>query len=187
MARDPIKLMEERALMDRSLPPPRIKSIHESVQAELDRAVSFGRESPEPSEAAMRAAVYAPHQQHEEPKDKGTRQLAFNDAICEAMRQEMERDATVFLMGEDVGATGGIFGCSKGLFERFGAARVRDAPLSEAVTCGAGVNLSKKVSVNLGYMHAFENTITETSLFNAITYQSKLHEDSYELGLNIIF
>ena len=55
------------------------------------------------------------------------------------------------------------------------------------VTAGVGVNLSKKVSVNLGYMHAFENTIKETSAFNAITYESKLHEDSYELGLNIMF
>ncbi len=55
------------------------------------------------------------------------------------------------------------------------------------MTAGVGVNLSKKVSVNLGYMHAFENTIKETSAFDAITYESKLHEDSYELGLNIMF
>ena len=55
------------------------------------------------------------------------------------------------------------------------------------VTAGVGVNLSKKVSVNLGYMHAFENSIKETSAFNAIIYESKLHEDSYELGLNIMF
>jgi len=55
------------------------------------------------------------------------------------------------------------------------------------VTAGVGVNLSKKVSVNLGYMHAFENTLKETSAGGAITYESKLHEDSYELGLNIMF
>ncbi|MGC2423385.1 MAG: outer membrane protein transport protein [Nitrospirota bacterium] len=55
------------------------------------------------------------------------------------------------------------------------------------LTAGVGVNLTKKVSVNLGYMHAFENSIKESSLGNAITYESKLHEDSYELGLNFIF
>jgi long-chain fatty acid transport protein len=58
------------------------------------------------------------------------------------------------------------------------------------VTAGAGINISKKVSVNVGYMHAFENTLKETSATffgSAITYQSKLHEDSYELGLNIMF
>jgi len=75
------------------------------------------------------------------------------------MRQEMERDATVFLMGEDVGATGGIFGCSKGLFERFGAARVRDAPLSEAVTCGAGV----------GAAIAGMRPIVEVQIFDFVT------------------
>jgi long-chain fatty acid transport protein len=61
------------------------------------------------------------------------------------------------------------------------------AIIEHHLTCGAGVNLSKKVSVNLGYMHGFENSIKETSAFNLITYESKLHEDSYELGLNIIF
>jgi len=139
IARDPIKLMEARVLEDKSLSAPRIKSIQAAVEAELDTAVRFGKESPEASLAAMHAAVYAPHKPHTEPADKGTRQLAFNEALCEAMRQEMERDPTVFLMGEDVGLTGGIFGCSKGLFDRFGAARVRDTPISEATFCGAGV------------------------------------------------
>lgn len=44
-------------------------------------------------------------------------QLSFRDAINQAMREEMERDATVFLMGEDVGKSGGIFKCSVGLLD----------------------------------------------------------------------
>ncbi len=61
------------------------------------------------------------------------------------------------------------------------------------LTAGVGINLSKKVSLNLGYMHAFGNTISETSAPIAalggqtITLQSKLDEDSYEFGLNVIF
>jgi 2-oxoisovalerate dehydrogenase E1 component len=136
IARDPIKLMEQGA-DGNSLPAPRIRSIQEAVQAELSTAVQFAKESAEPSVEAMRAAVYSPHKKHEEPRDKGARAIAFNDAICEAMRQEMERDPTVFLMGEDVGLTGGIFGCSKGLIDHFGE-RVRDTPISEATFCGAG-------------------------------------------------
>ena len=51
----------------------------------------------------------------------------------------MLRDDRVFLMGEDVGATGGIFGVSKGLMERYGPERVRDTPISEATFVGCGV------------------------------------------------
>jgi len=56
----------------------------------------------------------------------------------------MARDADVFVMGEDVGPTGGIFGVTKGLFDKFGAERVRDTPISEAsfVGCGIGAAIS---------------------------------------------
>ena len=55
------------------------------------------------------------------------------------MRQAMQRDERVFLMGEDVGRYGGSFGVSLGLLEEFGPERVRDAPLSESAFVGAGI------------------------------------------------
>ena len=60
-------------------------------------------------------------------------------AINQALREEMERDPTVFLMGEDVAVAGGTFGCTRGLLEQFGPGRVRDTPISEQVIVGAGV------------------------------------------------
>jgi len=60
------------------------------------------------------------------------RELTFREAIIEATAEEMERDDSVFLMGEDVGKSGGIFKCSEGLFDRFGAERVIDTPIAEA-------------------------------------------------------
>src|SRR2546422_8632025 len=51
----------------------------------------------------------------------------------------MQRDERVFVMGEDVGLIGGIFGVTRGLRERFGEDRVRDTPISEATFVGAGV------------------------------------------------
>ena len=63
----------------------------------------------------------------------------FSEATLEAMREEMRRDATVFLMGEDIAKQGGIFGQFKGLPEEFGFERVRDTPISEAALVGAGV------------------------------------------------
>ena len=67
------------------------------------------------------------------------REISFREAIIEATREEMEYDETVFLMGEDVGASGGVFKCSEGLFETFGGDRVRDTPIAEAGYIGLGV------------------------------------------------
>jgi len=68
-----------------------------------------------------------------------TRQLDFAEAIREAIRQEMKRAKTVFVLGEDVGKFGGIFGCTKGLQEEFGEERIRDTPISETAIIGAAV------------------------------------------------
>jgi pyruvate/2-oxoglutarate/acetoin dehydrogenase E1 component len=67
------------------------------------------------------------------------RELTIRDAINEAMREEMERDERVFLLGEDVGAFGGAFKVSKGLYEAFGARRVVDTPISEAAIVGTAL------------------------------------------------
>jgi pyruvate dehydrogenase E1 component beta subunit len=67
------------------------------------------------------------------------RQLDFAEAIREAIRQEMVRDKTVFVLGEDVGKFGGIFGCTRGLQEEFGEERIRDTPISETAIIGAAV------------------------------------------------
>ncbi|MGE0227742.1 MAG: alpha-ketoacid dehydrogenase subunit beta [Dehalococcoidia bacterium] len=68
-----------------------------------------------------------------------TRQLQYRLAVREAMREAMLADERVFLMGEDVGAYGGCFAVSLGLFEEFGPERIRDTPLSELAFVGAGI------------------------------------------------
>ena len=65
--------------------------------------------------------------------------ISFSDALREAMSEEMEKDPAVFLMGEDVGTFGGVFGVSAGMLEKFGEDRVRDTPISEAAIVGAGL------------------------------------------------
>jgi len=67
------------------------------------------------------------------------RKLTYREAIREALRDALQRDARVFLMGEDVGRYGGCYAVSKGLLEEFGAERVRDTPLSESAFVGAGI------------------------------------------------
>ncbi len=65
------------------------------------------------------------------------REITYAEAIREALRQEMTRDDSVFLFGEDVGTYGGAFGVSYGLIDEFGEERVRDTPISEAGIVGA--------------------------------------------------
>lgn len=66
-----------------------------------------------------------------------SRELTFAQAVSEAMSQAMEKDNRVFLMGEDVGKYGGIFGTDVGLYEKFGPERVMDTPISESAFIGA--------------------------------------------------
>lgn len=67
------------------------------------------------------------------------REISYRDAINEALREEMERDPSVCIFGEDVGRYGGPFQVTKGLFERFGEWRVRDTPISEEGFTGMAV------------------------------------------------
>ncbi len=68
---------------------------------------------------------------------KSTRILTMAQAISEGIAQEMTRNADVFVMGEDIGAYGGIFGATGGLLEKFGKDRIMDTPISETAFIGA--------------------------------------------------
>ena len=67
------------------------------------------------------------------------RRITYREAIREAIRDAMQKDDRVFLMGEDVGAYGGCYAVSKGLLDEFGPDRIRDTPLSESGFVGAGI------------------------------------------------
>ncbi|MFZ1992391.1 MAG: alpha-ketoacid dehydrogenase subunit beta [Alphaproteobacteria bacterium] len=67
------------------------------------------------------------------------RTITYREAMKEAIREAMKRDARVFLMGEDVGHYGGCYAVSKGLLDEFGPERIRDTPLSEVGFTGAGI------------------------------------------------
>lgn len=65
------------------------------------------------------------------------RELSYAEALREGLRQLMEEDERVFLIGEDIGVYGGAFGVTAGLIDQFGAERVIDTPISEAGIAGA--------------------------------------------------
>ncbi len=66
-------------------------------------------------------------------------ELTYRAAVARGIGQEMERDSSVVMLGEDVGAAGGVFKTTEGLLARFGPERVRDTPISEQAIIGAAI------------------------------------------------
>lgn len=139
IARDPIKLMEKRMRAEKTVPRKRVNEIGAQVAQDLESAVAFGAEGAEPTVEQMMNSVYAAHAHYDEPGPVGGREITYVEALNEAMAAELARDEGVFVMGEDVGQTGGIFGVTKGLWDRFGNDRVRDTPITEVGFTGAAV------------------------------------------------
>lgn len=67
------------------------------------------------------------------------KRTTYREAVRSALREALQKDPHVFLMGEDVGRYGGAYACSLGLLEEFGPERIRDTPLCESTFVGAGI------------------------------------------------
>ncbi len=109
----------------------------------------------------------------DEDANMTTSTRTFRQALNDAIRQEMERDPSVIVLGEDVGRHGGARGVTRGLWERFGADRVIDTPISEMAVSGAAVGLALS-----GFRPVVENYIGDIIMFMAdslVTSASKLH------------
>ncbi|MFZ8926324.1 MAG: alpha-ketoacid dehydrogenase subunit beta, partial [Candidatus Nanopelagicales bacterium] len=112
--------------------------------------------------------------------DAGTRRVTTAKAISEAIAQEMRSDPNVFVMGEDVGPYGGIFGSTGGLFEEFGTTRSIDTPISETGFIGAGIGAAvegMRPVVELMFVDFFG--VCFDQIYN---HMAKIH---YESGGNV--
>jgi 2-oxoisovalerate dehydrogenase E1 component beta subunit len=78
-------------------------------------------------------------ERREQQEQRGTRTMRYREALNEALREEMTRDESVFIMGEDIGVFNGAFKVTQGLLDEFGERRVRDTPISENTIVGMGV------------------------------------------------
>lgn len=80
-----------------------------------------------------------PAPQQTEAAEAQKKETTFIDAISEALREEMERDESVFIMGEDIGDYGGAFKVTQGFIDRFGPERIIDMPIAEEAFTGMAV------------------------------------------------
>jgi pyruvate/2-oxoglutarate/acetoin dehydrogenase E1 component len=108
------------------------------------------------------------------------RRISTSRAIAEAIAQEMRDNNDVFVMGEDVGPYGGIFGSTTGLFDEFGADRIIDTPIAETGFIGAGIGAATeglRPVVELMFADFFG--VTMDQIYN---HMAKIH---YESGGNV--
>ncbi len=95
------------------------------------------------------------------------REITFAEATLEAMKEEMEKDDTIFIMGEDLARQGGIFGQFKGLPEMFGTERIIDSPISETAIVGAVIGAALAGMRPIADMHFADFMgITMDEIFN---------------------
>ncbi|MSO94656.1 MAG: dehydrogenase [Thermoleophilia bacterium] len=115
-----------------------------SVETEVEAAIDTALADEDAHGDDLMTAVFAPHHRYPEPPEPSDRALAFVPAIREALDLELAADPDVIVMGEDIGRVGGLFRATEGLYELYGADRIRDTPLTESgfVGCGIGAALT---------------------------------------------
>ncbi|MCC6877151.1 MAG: SCP2 sterol-binding domain-containing protein [Sandaracinaceae bacterium] len=137
--KDPCECHKAALVREGVLDEARARALDGEARARIDAALDFARRSPEPSPAALATHVFAPEPRRSEraPSSEGVTMTA-SEAINLALREEMERDGRVLLLGEDI-TLGGYLAVTKGLVGDFGRARVRDTPISENAIVGGAV------------------------------------------------
>jgi 2-oxoisovalerate dehydrogenase E1 component len=116
-----------------------LSALRTGVEDEIDAAINFASSEEDASADDLFPSVYAPFNEAPPEPEPGDRKIDFITAIREAIDHELEQDPDTFIMGEDVGKVGGLFRATEGLYEKYGAERVRDTPLTENGFVGAGL------------------------------------------------
>ena len=117
-----------------------VDAIEARVASEIDEAVAFAEAGTwEPVEHLTTHVLGEAVPFEPMPPSGESVEITYREAVKQAIRDAMQRDERVFMMGEDVGAYGGCYAVSKGLMDEFGGDRIRDTPLSESGFTGAGI------------------------------------------------
>lgn len=143
--RDPIARFEAKLLGEGVIDQAKIDAIRRRITQQIEEGVEHMVNAPEPkiSPEEEKREIYAPGGEvwSHPPEEKGP-ELRLVDAIAQGLRQGMEEDDRLVVMGQDVGPYGGVFKVTDGLIDQFGPDRVRNTPLCEAAVLGAALGLS---------------------------------------------
>ncbi len=132
-ARDPIVTFRRRMVSEGAADETDFEAIDEDVATRVGEAIAFADDSPYPEPETAADFVYSDTPVAVSPADPSapTKELTFTDATLEALSSAMEQDPSIFVVGQGIGARGGNFGTTVGLYDRFGPERLRDVPICE--------------------------------------------------------
>jgi len=143
--RDPVKNFENHLRASEVLADAAIKQMRSELKETIDVAWDSALEEPDvtASEEEELRDVYAPaSKQTNAPPATSGPSKRFVDAVAEGLRQAMEIDPTLVLMGQDIAEYGGVFKVTEGFVKKFGKDRVRNTPLCESAIVATGLGLS---------------------------------------------
>ncbi len=143
-AKDPLPRFERQLRDLGELDDGRVEAVLREVEGDVELAIELALADEDASADDLLAAVLAPQKRYSAPAVETERTLGFVAAVREALDLELEADPDVIVIGEDIGKVGGLFRATEGLYERYGAERIRDTPLTESgfVGCGIGAALT---------------------------------------------
>ena len=149
---DPITVMKDNLQAVKLMSDEEFETLQSAVDAKLEKAMDYSEASLEPNPEDVETDVFAPSKftvvdveaelklrEHLRAEGGTMRQISYAQALQEAMREEMQKNPNVFIMGEDVGLYGGAYGATRDLYKDFGDWRVLDTPISEASIGGVAV------------------------------------------------
>jgi len=148
--RCPLRRLRDIAVREQLASEAELDAVDQATQAEIAEAVARAAAAARPSGASATTHVYAePPRVVTPPPAPGERVLSFGAATLEALEQEMQQHPEIFVLGEGIGARGGNFATTKGLFAKFGAERLCDTPICErgfvGLACGAAMTGTRPV------------------------------------------
>jgi 2-oxoisovalerate dehydrogenase E1 component len=153
-ARCPIARFKQHLLAGGLADAAELGALDRELAAQVEEAHRFAEASPWPAPESVTQHVFAETCSPPPPRpaadgSTGTRELTFMKATLEALSEEMARNPKLFVLGEGIGARGGNFATTTGLFELYGPERLRDTPICErgfiGLACGAAMTGTRPV------------------------------------------
>ncbi|MCX7606808.1 MAG: dehydrogenase E1 component subunit alpha/beta [Bacteroidia bacterium] len=179
--RDPISNYERFLLGAGYLNPSQVEALRRELKTLIEKEIQPVLEEPDPSPnpSYEESSVYAPFTEPlVSPSGSEERTLRFVDAISEGLRQAMEKDPHLILMGQDIAEYGGVFKVTEGLVTQFGKERVRNTPLCESAILGMSLGLALR-----GYSSMVEMQFADFVSYGFTQIINNLAKNYYRWGV----
>ena len=143
--KDPVDRLTRHVLKNEALTMNDVDSIRREWTDTINEIAEWALDQPEVESTpeTERAALFAPSPETAPPSDDTpTEERRFIDAISDGLREAMDADDSILLMGQDVAEYGGVFKVTEGFLDRYGPERIRNTPIIESGAIGAGLGLA---------------------------------------------